>query len=86
MRRKRQPAANALGYLTAYPLTAYEITPDAYRGEVLGNDACMALHEAFTAAGFAELASEWWHFGDEETEAEMRAIAGDFGLGFTTVS
>ena len=70
------------GTLTAYPLSAYDITPDEYCEAVLENPACMALHEAFTSAGFAELASEWWHFADEETEAQMRVVAGDAGLDF----
>jgi D-alanyl-D-alanine dipeptidase len=42
----------------------------------------MALHTAFKEAGFSELASEWWHFADEETEAEMRSIVGDNGMDY----
>ena len=70
------------GCLTAYPVSPADITPDIYREEVLANPACIALHRAFAQAGFTELASEWWHFADDETEAQMRAIAGDAGLDF----
>ena len=75
-------AFDETGCLTAYPVSAAEITPDAYREEIIENQACMALHEAFTGAGFSELASEWWHFADDETESQMRALAGDVGLDF----
>lgn len=70
------------GHLTDYPMDATAIHPGAYREEVSGNDACSALHEAFVDAGFTELASEWWHFGDEETEMIMRSIVGNGGLDF----
>ena len=73
------------GHLTNEPMDAASITPESYREAVSGNDACLALHAAFTEAGFEELASEWWHFGDRETETEMRAIIGDQGLGFVAV-
>jgi D-alanyl-D-alanine dipeptidase len=42
----------------------------------------MALHRAFNSAGFSELASEWWHFGDEDTEKRIQAIVGSEGLDF----
>ena len=71
------------GHLTDAPMNASAITPDSYRAEVASNPACSALHEAFTAAGFTELASEWWHFADEETEAASRGIIGNGGLDFT---
>lgn len=74
------------GHLTESPMAAASITPDAYRGEVRQNEACMALHRAFTDAGFAEVASEWWHFADEETEAAMRGIVGDGGLDFEALT
>ena len=70
------------GHLTVFPIDASEITPAVYRDEVTSNAACMALHEAFVQAGFAELASEWWHFTDEETGANMRSLVGDGGLDF----
>ena len=70
------------GHLTAYPLGSDEITADAYRPEVLENEACSTLHEAFVDAGFSELASEWWHFADDETESRIRALVGDAGLNF----
>lgn len=68
------------GHLTAYPVDAASITPELYTDLVSENAACMALHEAFVAAGFSELASEWWHFGDAETESIMRSLVGDSGL------
>ena len=70
------------GHLTDWPMSSGDITPESYRGAVLGNDACMALHEAFAAAGFSELASEWWHFGDSETQWTVRGYVGDGGLDF----
>ena len=73
------------GHLTDEPMDSGSISPESYREAVAGNAACTALHAAFTEAGFSELASEWWHFGDEETEAEMRAIAGDQGLDFVAL-
>ena len=76
-------AFDASGHLTSVPIDSASITPDAYCEAVAGNEACMAMHAAFRAAGFTELASEWWHFGDGETESAMRAAAGDGGLDFT---
>lgn len=73
------------GHLTDEPMDAASITPESYREAVAANESCVALHAAFTEAGFEELASEWWHFGDRETEAEMRAIAGDQGLDFVAL-
>ena len=70
------------GHLTAWPLASYDITPEAYCDAVRDNDACMALHAAFSQAGFGELASEWWHFSDEETEYALRGLVGDAGLDF----
>lgn len=70
------------GRLTDEPMAASEIGVQHYRAAVQENDACMALHRAFDAAGFSELASEWWHFEDDETEQAMRAVAGDAGLDF----
>ena len=64
------------------PIDSASIGPGAYRDAVLENDACMTLHASFTSAGFSELASEWWHFGDGETEAANRAIVGGGGLDF----
>ena len=71
------------GHLTESPLNTSDITPAAYRPAVSENPACMALHDAFVRAGFDELASEWWHFGDAETEAAMREAVGGGGLDFT---
>lgn len=70
------------GHLTWSPMDSAAISVDSYRDAVLQNDACMALHQAFASAGFAELASEWWHFGDPETEASSRNMIGDEGLDF----
>lgn len=70
------------GHLTDGPIAAGDITPEAYRQAVRENDGCMALHRAFARAGFSELASEWWHFADEETETLMRALVGSDGLDF----
>lgn len=70
------------GRLTDYPVDEHSIDPSIYRWAIAGNDACMALHEAFRAAGFTELASEWWHFGDSVTEAANRAVVGGAGLDF----
>ena len=75
-------ALDESGHLTSYQLNAGDITPAAYRPEVAGNAACLALHEAFRSAGFSELASEWWHFGDGEAEGIMRSIVGPGGLDF----
>ena len=36
------------------------------------NGPCLALHDVFTKHGFSELASEWWHFGDDETMELMQ--------------
>ena len=73
---------DATGRLTDYPVEDSAIDPSSYRWTVYESDACMALHEAFRAAGFTELASEWWHFGDLETEAAIRAVVGSAGLDF----
>ena len=78
-------AFDETGRLTDYPIDSGSISPDDYRSAVLENDACMALHEAFAAAGFSELASEWWHFGDSETEWAVREIAGPDGLDFVAM-
>ena len=70
------------GHLTYAPMDAGAITPESYRDAVVTNDACMVMHLAFRNAGFIELASEWWHFSDMQTEADMRAMMGDGGLDF----
>ena len=70
------------GHLTSYQMNAADITPAAYQPQVATNEACLALHEAFCSVGFSELASEWWHFGDGETEAFMWSIVGPGGLDF----
>ena len=59
-------AFDEAGHLVDVPMDASSISPEHYRAAVRDNDACMALHEAFVAAGFVELASEWWHFGDSD--------------------
>ena len=71
------------GHLVDIPMNAREIQPDVYRSAVRDNEACMALHDTFVDAGFEELASEWWHFADKETENKMRSAIGDGGLDFT---
>ena len=73
------------GHLTKAPMASENIGTESYCDAVSRNTACMKLHEAFTAAGFSELASEWWHFGDEETEARIRAVVGPEGLDFMAV-
>ncbi len=75
-------AFDETGHLTDLPMNASDITPEAYREAVIENGACMALHDAFAQAGFTELSSEWWHFADDETESEMRALVGEGGLDF----
>ena len=75
-------AFDASGHLAFAPIDSASITPDAYCDAVASNDACMALHAAFREAGFSELASEWWHFGDAQTEGAMRAAVGEGGLDF----
>ena len=75
-------AFDETGHLTDMPIDSGAITPGAYRQAVLENDACLALHQAFVDAGFSELASEWWHFGDEETEWAMQSLVGPSGLDF----
>lgn len=79
-------AFDETGHLTDAPIDDGSITPGIYRAAVAENEACLALHQAFTDAGFSELASEWWHFGDGETEAAMRALVGPEGLDFTATS
>ena len=75
-------AFDASGLLTDVPVEPSDINPSLYRYDIASNDACMALHYAFVDAGFSELASEWWHFGDESTEYAIRAIVGNGGLNF----
>lgn len=75
-------AFDETGHLTNSPMDASSISPASYRGDVAANDACLALHAAFLHAGFSELASEWWHFGDLSTEGMNRSIAGNGGLDF----
>ena len=75
-------AFDETGHLTDMPIDSGAITPGAYRQAVLENEACLALHQAFVDAGFSELASEWWHFGDEETEWAMQSLVGPSGLDF----
>ena len=70
------------GHLTAYPMDSASITPDSYCSAVAENEACMALHEAFVSAGFSELASEWWHFGDGTGAYQVQSVAGGGGLDF----
>ena len=72
------------GHLCSWPMSPSEITPESYSPAVQQSDACLALHEAFTQAGFSELASEWWHFGDDETEWAMRSLVGGAGLDFAS--
>lgn len=69
-------------HLTDAPMNSTSISKDKYRQAVKDNDACMDLHDAFVSAGFAELASEWWHFADKESENAMRMLVGNEGLDF----
>ena len=68
------------GHLTDQPIGASEIQPDLYCETVKANEACIVLHDEFRKTGCTELASEWWHFGDEETEVKMRYVIGEGGL------
>ena len=70
------------GHLTAFPVNASSITAASYRDEVSANGPCVLMHEAFLTQGFSELASEWWHFADEDTEAVVQSIVGYQGLDF----
>ena len=67
-------------HLTVYQLNSYSITESDYTDAVASNAACVALHRAFTAVGFSEVASEWWHFGDDETQAQVASIVGGGGM------
>lgn len=69
-------------HLTEIPMNYASISPDKYSQPIRDNIACAALHEALVSAGFSELASEWWHFADKDTENEMRMIVGNSGLDF----
>ena len=40
------------------------------------------LWDAMLGHGFTMIDSEWWHFTDEETGANMRSLVGDGGLDF----
>ena len=62
------------GHLCAYPMNESDITEAAYTDAVSSNPACLALHRAMVAAGFTELASEWWHFGDYEGQGVMSGL------------
>ncbi|MBQ9021512.1 MAG: hypothetical protein IJ113_05810 [Eggerthellaceae bacterium] len=70
------------GHLTYQQLDPSAISPELYTDAVSSNEACMTLHAAFRSAGFYEVASEWWHFGDASTESQNMAIVGSGGLDF----
>ena len=69
-------------HLVDSPMNSSSITEASYTQAVYDNPACLALHRAFSNAGFSELASEWWHFGDNETQERVRNIVGSGGLDF----
>lgn len=69
-------------HLVDIPMNSASITSDKYREAVKSNEACMVLHEAFLQAGFGELASEWWHFQDDDAENALRMRIGNEGLDF----
>lgn len=75
-------AFDSTGHLTSSPIDSGSITPAEYCDAVSSNEACLALHRAFVDAGFSEIASEWWHFGDNEAEAANREVVGASGLDF----
>ena len=75
-------AFDEAGHLTDAPMDKDSITPEAYRDSVRENGPCLALHDVFTKHGFSELASEWWHFGDDETMGLMQSLISDEGLDF----
>lgn len=75
-------AFDEAGHLCSSQLDSASISESSYRAAVAQNPACLALHRAFKAAGFSELASEWWHFGDGSTEAANRSAVGGGGLDF----
>ena len=69
-------------HLVDSPMNSSSISESSYTQAVSDNPACIALHRAFSNAGFSELASEWWHFGDEDTESQIKDIVGSGGLDF----
>lgn len=69
-------------HLVKNPTKASAITEKLYRDEILNNAACLALHRAMKNAGFGELASEWWHFTDDETKKEVTKLTGRNGANF----
>lgn len=71
------------GHLTNAQLASSAITTRSYTDAVNSSAGCLALHAAMTEAGFSELASEWWHFADDEGEEAVSAITGGLGLDFT---
>ena len=75
-------AFDETGHLCTSPMNASSISEVSYREAVSQNPACLALHRAFVEAGFSELASEWWHFGDDGTQYANAAVAGGQGLDF----
>lgn len=75
-------AFDETAHLTAFPMNSGDITVDSYRSEIKSNQACIALHDAMKQAGFSELASEWWHFSDDETENVVSSKLGNQGMDF----
>lgn len=69
-------------HLTRYQLSSSQIDETQYVDAVIDNEACMALHRSMTDAGFSELASEWWHFSDNESKTTIREIVGSEGMNF----
>lgn len=73
---------DATGHLTVSQMGSTDIKEDSYTQAVLDSPGCMALHKAMQAAGFSELASEWWHFSDKDTEQIIKERYASDGLDF----
>lgn len=73
-------AFDSSAHLVGYQVNSSAITESDYVDAVSSNTACLALHRAFVSAGFSEVASEWWHFGDDDTQAQVASIVGSGGM------
>lgn len=75
-------AFDGSAHLVEYPMNSNAITEDAYVAGVRNTPTVMSLHRAFKQAGFAELASEWWHFDDKDSQINISLKIGLEGLDF----
>lgn len=76
-------AFDSSAHLCTNQVSSANITPSLYTATVKNNPACLAYHQAMLEAGFSELASEWWHFGDSTTQKSVKTIVGSNGMDFT---